>query len=135
MPLFGPAPPGPTLVLARPHDIPAAGRIDAVLTRLYERPAEDYAGLLLSPGVGPAAVRALAMVAEVAYGAPAARSDPVRYAFAHGGKDGHPFPVRRPDYDPTVSVLETALRRARLGAPEQLQALRRLSRWEAATQA
>lgn len=126
------APGADTLVLGRPHPIPNAGRIDAVLARLYERRPEEYADLLLTPGVGPATVRALAMVAEVAYGAPPARSDPVRYAFAHGGKDGHPFPVRRADYDRTVAVLETALRRARVGQADQLAALRRLARWETA---
>ena len=121
---------GDTLILARPHPIPNTGRIDAVLTRLYERRPEDYAGLLLTPGVGPATVRALAMVAEVAYGARPAMTDPVRYAFSHGGKDGHPFPVNRRLYDHSVQVLQAALEKAKVGDREQLGALRRLARWE-----
>ena len=122
-------PEGDRLVVARPHPIPHTGRIDAVLTRLYERPPADYAGLLLTPGVGPATVRALAMVAEVAYGARPSRTDPVRYAFAHGGKDGHPFPVRRRLYDNSIQVLQAAVEKAKMGDAEQMGALRRLAAW------
>ena len=129
--LFGDPPAPDTLVLARPHPVPNPDRIEPVLQRLYARRPEDYAALLLVPGVGPATVRALAMVAEVAYGAAPARTDPVRYAFAHGGKDGHPFPVRRPLYDHSVQVLQAALERARVGQREQLDALRRLGQWGA----
>lgn len=125
------APAGDHLELARAHPIPEARRIDAVLHRLYAHPPEDYAGLLLTPGVGPAAVRALAMVAEVAYGSRPATTDPVRYAFAHGGKDGHPFPVRRRLYDHSLQILQAALEKARLGDTEQLAALRRLAAWGA----
>jgi len=129
--LFGTPSQGDRLVLARPHPIPNTRRIDAALTRLYARRPEDYAGLLLTPGVGPATVRALAMVAEVAYGARPATTDPVRYAFAHGGKDGHPFPVRRRLYDHSIQVLAAALEKAKVGDTEQMGALRRLAAWGA----
>ena len=67
------------------------------------------------------------MAAEVTFGARPAFSDPVRYAFAHGGKDGIPFPVRRQDYDQTIAVFERAIRQARLGEGQELAALRRLA--------
>jgi len=68
-------------------------------------------------------------VADVIYGARPSFEDPVIYTFAHGGKDGYPYPVNRAVYDHTVRVLEEALREARLGREEKLQTLRRLSRF------
>lgn len=78
-------------------------------------------------GVGPATVRAFALVAEVVYNARASRGDPVRYSFAHGGKDGHPFPVNRENYDRSISLLENVLRRAKTGDTENIKALKRLA--------
>lgn len=78
------------------------------------------------PGVGARTLRALALLSEVLAGAPPSWRDPARFAFAHGGKDGHPFSVDRTTYDRTVALLEDAVRRARLGEPERLQAIRRL---------
>ena len=78
-------------------------------------------------GVGPATVRAFALVSEVVYNARASRRDPVRYSFAHGGKDGHPFPVNRENYDRSIMLLENALRRAKAGRRETVEALKRLA--------
>jgi hypothetical protein len=50
------------------------------------------------------------------------------YAHAHGGKDGTPFPVDRATYDRNIAVLTDAVRRARLGQSDKLDALRRLSK-------
>jgi hypothetical protein len=73
------------------------------------------------------AVRALALVADVVYGAPASVRDPARFSFAHGGKDGHPYPVTRAVYDNTVEWLRNAVSKARIGNSERLDALRRLA--------
>ncbi len=78
-------------------------------------------------GVGPATVRAFALVGEVIYGVKPSHEDPVRYSFAHGGKDGHPFPVDRKNYDRSLHMLERALRRAKTGDNENLKALKRLA--------
>jgi hypothetical protein len=67
------------------------------------------------------------MAAEIVHGTAITYQDPVRFSFAHGGKDGTPFPVSRPDYVSTVDTLETAIRRARLGDLDRLKAFRRLS--------
>jgi hypothetical protein len=82
--------------------------------------------LLLTPGVGARTVRALAMVAEVVHGAPCRFTDPARFSFAHGGKDRHPFPVPIKVYDETISLLKSAVRKAKLGRDEELGALKRL---------
>src|SRR4051812_12214623 len=71
-------------------------------------------------------VRALAMVAEVVHGAPYRFSDPARFSLAHGGKDGHPFPVPLRVYDETIRVLKSAVQKAKLGREEELSALTRL---------
>ena len=81
------------------------------------------------PGVGPQTIRALSLIAELVYGATPSFRDPVGYSFAHGGKDGHPYPVDRANYDHSIATLEQALRRARVGDREKLLALRRLASW------
>ena len=68
------------------------------------------------------------MVAEILHGAPYRFSDPARFSLAHGGKDRHPFPVPVRVYDETLRVLKSALRQARLGRAETLEAVRRLDR-------
>lgn len=103
-----------------------------VLVSTYEKPPADFAQFLLTPGVGPKTVRALALVAEVIYGAPLSFRDPVTYSFAHGGKDGYPYPVNRGDYDHTISFLEKGIKEAKLGRGEKLAALKRLERWSGA---
>ena len=76
-------------------------RLYGNLAAAADRGPTDFADLLLTPGVGPRTVRALAMVAEIVHGAPYRFSDPARFSFAHGGKDGHPFPVPLRVYDET----------------------------------
>jgi hypothetical protein len=89
-----------------------------------DRGPADFAELLLTPGVGARTVRALALVAEVMHGAPYRFTDPARFSFAHGGKDGYPFPVPLRVYDETIRVLKSAVQKARLGCDEQLAALK-----------
>jgi len=76
--------------------------------------------------VGARTLFALALVAEIVHGAPSRFADPARFSLAHGGKDGHPFPVPLHVYDETIGVLRRALARAKLGEDERLAAVRRL---------
>ncbi|MGQ9707678.1 MAG: DUF763 domain-containing protein [bacterium] len=107
----------------------APSQLHKVLLKTYENPPADFAQLLLVPGLGPKTVRALALLAEVIYGAPLSFHDPVTYTFAHGGKDGYPYPVSRSDYDRSILFLEKGIKEAMLGQNEKLNALRRLERW------
>lgn len=102
-------------------------RLESILLKAYESQPENFEALLGTEGVGAKAVRALALVSELVYGAPASFRDPARYSFAHGGKDGHPYPVDRETYDGTIEALRQAVRRARVGEREKLEALRRLA--------
>jgi hypothetical protein len=120
----------PALALPAHHDVRPG---DVVLRRLHgalaaaaERGPVDFADLLLTPGLGARTVLALAMAAEVVHGTPCRFSDPARFSLAHGGKDGHPFPVPLRVYDETLAVLRRAVDRARLGNDDRLVAIRRL---------
>ncbi len=120
----------PHLRLPERHDVQASDvvlkRLHATLAAAAVRGPVDFADVLLSPGVGARTVLALAFVAEVVHGAPARFTDPARYSLAHGGKDGHPFPVDLAVYDRTIEVLKRAVVHARLGKSDTLDALRRL---------
>ena len=120
----------PHLVMPARHDVrPSdviARRLHGTLAAAAERGPEDFAELLLVPGVGARTVAALASVAEVIHGAPCRFTDPARFSLAHGGKDRHPFPVPLKVYDGTIGVLKSAVRKARLGRDEELAALKRL---------
>ena len=109
----------------RPSDV-RMRRLAATLAAVADRGPRDFAELLLVPGVGARTVAALAMVAEVVHGAPSRFSDPARFSLAHGGKDGHPFPVPLAVYDETIRVLTSAVGQAKLGREETLAAIRRL---------
>jgi uncharacterized protein len=120
----------PHLSMPAHHDVRAKDvfvrRLHGTLAAAAERGPVDFPQLLLSPGVGARTVQSLAMVAEVVHGAPYRFRDPARFSLAHGGKDRHPYPVPLKVYDETISVIKTALQKARLGRDEELQALKRL---------
>ena len=109
----------------RPQDV-SLRRLHGNLAAAADRGPADFSELLLTPGVGARTVRALALVAEVVHGAPYRFTDPARFSFAHGGKDGHPFPVPLRVYDETIRVLKSAVQKAKLGREEELAALKRL---------
>lgn len=106
--------------------------LERILLKTYTRPPANFEGLLACPGVGPKTIRALALIADLVYGVRASQRDPATYSFAHGGKDGIPYPVDRPTYDQSVAVLREAVDRAKLADREKLEALRRLARYEMA---
>ncbi len=120
----------PNLVMPDHHDVRAADiigrRLHGALAAAADRGPKDFADLLLVPGVGARTVLSLALVAEVAHGAPHRFSDPARFSYAHGGKDGHPFPVPTTVYDQTIRVLKSAVQKAKLGHAEELAAIKRL---------
>jgi hypothetical protein len=101
--------------------------LQKILLRTYEAAPRDFESLLAIEGVGPKTLRALALTSELIYGTAASRRDPARYSFAHGGKDGTPFPVDRPTYDKTIEVMRDALNGARLDRSEKVAAFRRLA--------
>jgi hypothetical protein len=118
------------LELPRRHEVRAPDvnekRLGAVLALAYERDLRDFASFLLLEQLGPRTLQSLALVAEVVHGAPTRFDDPARFSFAHGGKDGHPFPVPLKVYDESIGVLRRALDAAKLGRTDKLDGMARL---------
>jgi hypothetical protein len=101
-------------------------RLGAVLALAHERDLRDFASFLLLEQLGPRTLQSLALVAEVVHGTPTRFGDPARFAFAHGGKDGHPFPVPLNVYDESIAVLRRSLDAAKLGRSDKLDGMTRL---------
>ncbi len=92
----------------------------------HEQQPKNFEELLLLQGVGPRTVQSLALVSEVINGTAVRFNDPARFSFAHGGKDGHPFPVPTKVYDETIVTLEKAVQKAKLGITDKLTAIKKL---------
>lgn len=120
------------LIMPSHHDVRLEDvnmkRLGAMLWLIHERQPKDFESLLLQEGMGPRTLQSLALVSEVIHGTPARFEDPARFSFAHGGKDGHPFPVPINIYDNTISVLQTAIHKAKLGDSEKRDAIKALSK-------
>lgn len=119
------------LTMPAHHDVRAKDvdlkRLGAVLWLAHEKQPKDFEGLLQLQGLGPRTLQSLALVSEVIHGTPSRFKDPARFSFAHGGKDGHPFPVPTKIYDETIGVLQTAIHKAKLGLNEKNEAIKRLT--------
>ncbi len=119
----------PRLQLPDRHEVRAGDVVPRRLMAavdLQTEPPDDFESLLLTPGLGPRSLSSIAIIAELVFGKPCRFSDPARFSYAHGGKDGHPFPVPTQVYDRTIRVWQDALRKARIGRDEKLEAIRRL---------
>jgi hypothetical protein len=97
-----------------------------VLLETYEQQPRDFEGLLGIRGVGPKTLRALSLLAEIIYGAKPSFRDPARFSYAHGGKDGHPYPVNREAYDSSIDFLREAVNATGIGNSEKKAAFQRL---------
>jgi len=127
------------LVMPTHHDVRADDvdltRLGAVLAVAHERNLRDFADLLLVEKLGPRTLQSLALVAEVIHGTPTRFADPARFAFAHGGKDGHPFPVPLTVYDESIGVLRRSLEAAKIGRSEKTDGMKRLDAFVRALEA
>jgi hypothetical protein len=139
---------GPTLFAPARHRVLPADvnpkRLRKIVITAHERNPQDFETLLGTSGIGPATIRSLSLLAELIYESPASRRDPATptnrsrdndaksprwadYSYAHGGKDGTPFPVDRETYDQNIDALIEAVRKARLGDNDRTNALKRLA--------
>ena len=123
----------PVLEMPRRHAVAIADvnprYLEKILVSTYERAPENFETLLGMEGVGAKTLRALALVSEIVYGTPASMRDPARFSFAHGGKDGFPYPVDTGTYDKTIEVLRAAVTKAGIARSERVAALKRLVRF------
>jgi uncharacterized protein len=102
-------------------------RLGAALILAHELDVKNFESLLLLEGLGPRTLQSLTLVSEVIHGTPSRFTDPARFSFAHGGKDGHPFPVPVKVYDETISTLKSAVNNAKIGNSEKTKAIQQLS--------
>lgn len=118
------------LILPHHHEVRSKEvdikRLGTVLWLAQEKQPKDFEDLLLLEGVGPRTMQSLALVSEVIYGTPSRFKDPARFSFAHGGKDGHPFPVPTKTYDEVIHTLQSAVQKAKIGQTEKTQALKKI---------
>lgn len=121
-----------SLIMPRQHEVQAKDvnlkRLGATLALAHNTDITDIESLLLLQGVGPRTIQSLTLVSEVIHGTPSRFSDPARFSFAHGGKDGHPFPVPTSVYDETIEIFDRSIHLAKLGDKEKSEALRNLSK-------
>ena len=121
-----------SLILPSHHDVRVEDvnlkRLGAALTLAHETNIADMESLLLLEGVGPRTIQSLTLVSEVIHGTPSRFTDPARFSFAHGGKDGHPFPVPTKVFDETIEIFDKAIHRAKMGDNDRSEALRNLSK-------
>ncbi|MDQ0782203.1 DUF763 domain-containing protein [Chryseobacterium sp. W4I1] len=126
------------LILPAHHDVQASDvdlkRLGALLYITREQQPQNFEDLLMLEGVGPRTMQSLALVSEVIHGAPSRFADPARFSFAHGGKDGHPFPVPTITYDESISILRQGIEKSKLGNSDKLNTLNKLHRIVAATE-
>lgn len=116
-----------TLIMPTQHTISdLTKRTMAALRKAYELQPSSYEELVAMRGIGQKAVRALALVSDLIYGKSPSWRDPAKYSFAHGGKDGVPYPVDKLTYQKTTEILEGAIQEAKLERKERLNAIRRL---------
>ncbi|HXV26548.1 MAG TPA: DUF763 domain-containing protein [Candidatus Paceibacterota bacterium] len=108
------------------EDFAKSKYLEKILSRLTDLKPGSYEQMVATPGVGPKTVRALALVAEVIYGAKSSYEDPARYAFAHGGKDATPYPVDTATYDRTIGLMAKAVRSSRMATSDKSKAIDRL---------
>jgi uncharacterized protein len=118
------------LIMPSHHDVRSKDvnlkRLGTVLWLAHDKQPKDFEELLLLEGVGPRTVQSLALVSEVVHGTASRFKDPARFSFAHGGKDGHPFPVPTKTYDEVISTLQNVVQKAKIGQADKAVALKKL---------
>jgi len=117
----------PWVKMPRHHRVVVNKKSIETLLKISEIKPRNYEELVAIKGVGPKSIRALALISQIIYGAETSWEDPAKFSFAHGGKDGHPFPVDRETYSKNIDILKNAINNAKLGNREKLQALKRLN--------
>ena len=118
------------IIMPAHHDVQAQDvdlkRLGGVLATAYNSQPKDFESFMLTPGLGPRTLQSLALVSEVIYGTPSRFTDPARFSFAHGGKDGHPFPVPLKIYDESIRILRDSIEKSKLGYKDKSECIHRL---------
>ncbi|MFB6152890.1 MAG: DUF763 domain-containing protein [Halodesulfurarchaeum sp.] len=130
---FSGSQPTPHLQLPGHHELRPADLSERAIDQLqvaYEYGPDDYEELIDIEGIGRGSIRALALIAELIYDADTSRDDPAKFAYAHGGKDGTPYPVERERYDRSIDAVREAVDQAEVDASTRQTMLSRLAELE-----
>jgi len=100
-----------------------------IFDKIYDIQPSNYEELLDIQGLGPAAIRALALISEMIYEDKASWKDPVKFSYAHGGKDGVPYPIAKKTYDISIKYLSDVIKGSENKNYEKENALKRLSNY------
>ena len=104
-------------------------RLGSILWLAQENETQKFEDLLLLNGLGPRTLQSLTLVSEVIHGTPSRFTDPARFAFAHGSKNGKSsFPVPTHVYDETISALKTSVEKAKMGETDKQEAIKKLTK-------
>ena len=104
-------------------------RLGSILWLAQEHETQKFEDLLLLNGLGPRTLQSLTLVSEIIHGTPSRFSDPARFAFAHGSKNGKSsFPVPTHVYDETISALKSSVKKAKLGENDKHEAIKKLTK-------
>jgi hypothetical protein len=118
------------LVMPGHHELRAEDvnlkRLGATLALAHDTDISSFEDLLMLQGVGPRTLQSLVLVSEVIHGTPSRFDDPARFSFAHGGKDGHPFPVPTKVYDEAIAHLNESIARSKIGLTDKEKAFKSL---------
>jgi len=104
-------------------------KLEKAIHSITEKPVKNFEDILMTKGVGPKTVRALALISELILGAPPSYEDPVRYTYAFGGKDGIPYPVDKKLYDKTIEIIQKAIKQSSIGYFEKERILRKTEKF------
>ena len=119
------------LIMPDHHDVRSKDidikKLGSILAMAHEKDFRNFESLLLLNGLGPRSLQSLTLVSEIIFGTPSRFRDPARFSFAHGGKDGHPFPVPIKVYDENIQVLRNAVEKAKMGYFEKQRAIKNLT--------
>ncbi len=119
------------LLMPRHHEVRAKDvnlkRLGSVLVTAQYEEVRGFEDLLLLKGLGPRTLQSLTLVSEVIHGTPSRFSDPARFSFAHGGKDGYPFAVPTRTYDETIDTLRKAINKSKIGYSDKQRAFKSLT--------
>ena len=117
-----------SLFMPTHHDVRLkySSSLKKVILSTYEHPPQSIHELALSK-LGPASIRALAMASALLYDTNIDFTDPAVFSYAHGGKDGHPYPVNIKVYENTITILEKIARSHGKESKQAISTLKKLS--------
>lgn len=102
-------------------------RLINIMSKIKDLNPESFEELLCIQGLGEKSLRALTLISHLIFGSELSFKDPVTFSFAHGGKDGYPYPVDKKTYDKSIEILKQAIEKAKIGELEKVKILKKLS--------